>query len=71
MIRAYSCQILLGKTFLEDVNGSPSHQIQAERAQTLLRKIAPLWQYDDDDEDSACFLITLNIHRDFNPLGKR
>jgi len=71
MIRAYSCQILLVKTFLEDVNDSLSHQIQAERAQILLRKIAPLWQYDDDDKDSECFLITLHIHRDFNPLGKR
>ena len=63
MIRAYSCQTLLVKTFLEDVNGSPSRQIQAE--------IAPLWQYDDDDEHSECFLITLNIHRDFNPFRKR
>ena len=69
MIRAYSCQILLVKTFLEDVNGSPSHQIQAERAQTLFRKIAPLWQY--DYKDSECFLITLTMHRDFNPLRKR
>ena len=59
------------KTFLEDVNGSPSDQIQAEKIQTLIRKIAPLWQYDDDDEHSECFLITLNIHRDFNPLRKR
>ena len=38
--------------------------------------ITPLRQYvydnDDDDEDegSECFL-TLNMHRDFNPLRKR
>ena len=63
--------MLLVKNFLEVVSGSPSHQIQAERAQTLLRKIVPLWQYDYDDEDSECFFITLNMHRDFNPLRKR
>ena len=36
--------------------------------------ITPLWQYvydnDDDDEGSECFL-TLNMHKDFNPLRKR
>lgn len=32
MIHADSCQIVLAKTFLEDVSGSLSNQIQTERA---------------------------------------
>ena len=58
----------------------PLTGFQSRELKLCSLNITPLWQYlydnddndDDEDEDegSECFL-TLNMHRDFNPLRKR